>query len=137
MVLYGTDTTYLLSMTNTGLVNTQDGSVVVDAVDAYNYWNVLWPCDPADDSYFDPIASTGGIWVKTIYNEYSGHIQSKAWDIDLEDFDLCDEQCGWVVDNRTNPVTSEYVFIQQDTAQCFGLVVWNPADIQLTATLNG
>ena len=134
MVLYGFDEVYLLSMTTGGLVNTYDGTAVVDPYfDAYNYYTVAWPCNLEDSYDIDTHGQLGnGVWIKTIFNGEAGTIQSKGWEADIGDFDLCYEPCGWICDNETEGGV-HYTFLEETDATCWGLVTWNPFDLNFTA----
>ena len=124
MVLYGYDEIYLLSKRNFLLLNTNDSSVVTTKSTAYDYYNSAWsrntsmtPYDIDPETSFDP---WNGIWIKTIYNELNGHLQTKAWQINAtQPFGLHYELPGWII----NETLSNTIY---NESKCFGLVVWNP-----------
>ena len=115
----------LLSKIGDNLYNTNDTTLVVNWSDAYNYWELNWSCNQTnalDDNLETDLLS--GIWVKTIYNEYCGHVQAKAWQglpelYCPDSIGMCQEPSGWIYDNYMTTVENE-------NATCFGLVVWNP-----------
>jgi len=124
MVLYGWDETYLLSKRGSQLVNTNDSTVVTGKASAYNYYDSAWPKNTSVTPYhidpetlFDPF---NGIWIKTIYNEHTPHLQSKAWQInDTQPFGLDFEPPGWIINESM-------LNTQYQSSKCFGLIVWNP-----------
>ena len=138
MVLFGTDKVFLLSKFVGGaMVNTKDGTAVAGPDDCYNYWEVLWSCDPGFDyDVFPNSNDTGydGIWVRTLYNALAGTINAKAWPIydTSTDFSYDVEPSGWICDNETEG-GAHYENIQEQQAVCWGLVTWNPYDVSFTA----
>ena len=113
----------LLSKIGDYLYNTNDTTPVVAWEDVYNYWEADWSCNQTN-VLDDDLGTEDGIWAKTIYNEYCGHVQAKAWYSYSEPFcpdsmGMCQEPSGWIYDNLMTNVENE-------NATCFGLVVWNP-----------
>ena len=115
----------LLSKHGDYLYNTNDSTLVLDWFNAYNYWELDWSCNQTDRLDEDLDAeSPSGIWAKTIYNEYCGRVQAKAWQGSpapycFDSMGMCQEPSGWIYDNLMTNVENE-------NATCFGLVVWNP-----------
>jgi len=120
MVLYGHNTTYLLSKWGDLLVNTEDRTTVNFPAEAYNYYTYEWWCnDSVHGINLEP--AVDGIWIKTLYNELSGSLLSKAWNASYDDpSDMCSEFSGWIA----TVIQDEY--FQHDESRAFGLVIWNP-----------
>jgi len=105
MVLFSTNSVFLLSKNDTHLENTNDSSYVYDIEDAYNYWEEYWSCnDSMESEYLDPMMmpeyGAQGIWAKTIWNQFSNRLQTKAWNITTDiPFALYPyEPSGWIAD---------------------------------------
>ena len=110
MVLYGVYYIFFLSWNGTNLTNTADGSLVEDLTDAINYQGKA-------SGYFPNGAFGNGVFVKTIYNTFCGHVMSKYWGESLE---LMDEPVGWDYEGTLggNIVT--------DDAVRWGVAWWAP-----------
>lgn len=111
MVLYGGHYLFLLSWNGTELTNTADKTLVEDKTDAINYRN-------AKISGYSPNGMFGnGIFVKTIYNTFCGHLMTKYWG---ETLDFMEEPVGWSYEGSLNGN------IQTDNATRWGVAWWSP-----------
>jgi len=123
MILYGYYDTFLFSKRGDHIYNTFDMSLVEGYDDTYDYYNPFWPEDPDMTPYALDLAQMGsfftGAWVKTLYNEHTGHLMSKAWRINATyPFALDWELAGWIVNETMDNIV-------YNDSECFGLVVWN------------
>jgi len=105
MILFGTCSVLLLSKNDSWLENTNDSTAIYDIGDAYNYWDEYWSCndtyDPDTlDPQVEPSYGAQGIWAKTIWNQFSNRLQTKAWNITTDTpFALYPyESSGWIAD---------------------------------------
>ena len=123
MILYGYYDTFLFSKRGDHIYNTFDMSLVESYDDTYDYYDPFWPTDTDWQPYaLDPgqtFQFFNGIWVKTLYNEHTGHLMSKAWSINATyPFALDWEVSGWIVNETMDNIV-------YNDSECFGLVVWN------------
>ena len=110
MALYGATHLFFLSWNGTNLSNTADDSLVEVLTDAINYKSKA-------SGYFPNGAFGNGVFVKTIYNTFCGHVMSKYWGESLE---LMEEPVGWEYEGTLsgNIVT--------DDAVRWGVAWWAP-----------
>lgn len=125
MALYGWNgqyVCYMLSWNGTNLTNSNDSTLVEYPWDAYDYAQD----DLATEHYweFQPWEDTGA-WIKTIYNEYNGRVQTKCWG-DPSLIGLMAEDLYWCYDGNLTNETTAVSSIKYDNNQSYGLAVWSP-----------
>jgi len=115
MALYGYDGQYklfLLHWNGSNLTNINDSSLVEDTTDAYDFV-MEYP-----DNYWEwvPWYPTGS-WIKEIYNQHCGHLQTKCWG--TPDIGLFDEDYLWTYEGYMSNLTNQI-------ANCTGVAIWSP-----------
>jgi len=122
-----TDTPYvsLVSVRDGLLFDTPYGWSLRSVYDSENYWVDDWSTNETFNEEFDAW-DEDGVWIKTIYNEHTGRIQTKVWEPYNTTLGLCEEPAGWIYDNYSSSILSNY-------STAFGLVVINEYGYNMTA----